>query len=158
MVATKSQAQISCKMKQVGGIESNCTLFEPWIKWFLGYSLCNPYYFRRKQGFYLQLFREKKLERKFILSLSVDIVGFSSFKKLLRRMHVIFQRRESKRAQGELLERKRERRVFTNFLHGGNEISSNKKWFSFTLRLFRFVEPFTDLYILYKHEVGVRIL
>jgi hypothetical protein len=42
-------------------------------------------------------------------------------------MHVIFQRRESKRAQGELLERKRERRVFTNFLHGGNEISSNKK-------------------------------
>jgi hypothetical protein len=26
------------------------------------------------------------------------------------------------------------------------------------LRLFRFVEPFTDLYILYKHEVGVRIL
>jgi hypothetical protein len=26
------------------------------------------------------------------------------------------------------------------------------------LRLSRFVEPFTDLYILYKREVGVRIL
>lgn len=93
MVATKSQAQISCKMKQVGGIESNCTLFEPWIKSFLVYSLCNPYNFRKKQDFYLRLFREKNLERKFSLSLSVNIVGFSFLKKLLRRMHVIFQRR-----------------------------------------------------------------
>ncbi len=99
MVATKSQAQISCKMKEVGGIESNCTLFEPWIKSLLGHSLCNPYYFRKKQGLYLRLFREKKLERKFILSLSVNIVGFSTFKKLLRRMYVIFQRRVNTRSR-----------------------------------------------------------
>jgi hypothetical protein len=45
---------------------------------------------KKKQGFYISLFREKKSEEKFIPKPSVDTVVFSSFMKLLRRMHVIF--------------------------------------------------------------------
>jgi hypothetical protein len=77
-------------MKQVSGIESNCTLCEPWIKAILDHSFCNLDNFKKKQGFYISLFREKKLEEKIIPKPSVDIVVFSSFMKFLRRMHVIF--------------------------------------------------------------------
>jgi hypothetical protein len=83
-------------MKQVSAIESNCTLCEPWIKVFFYRSFCNLDNLKKKQGFYLWLFGERKPEEKFLpkpnvdILVSVDIVVFSSFMTLLRMTHVIF--------------------------------------------------------------------
>jgi hypothetical protein len=43
-------------------------LCDPWIEPLLGHELINLEDFRTKQGFFLHLFRENKLEGKFVLS------------------------------------------------------------------------------------------
>jgi hypothetical protein len=45
----------------------------------------SPEDFRSKYNFFLHLFKEKKLEGKFILSPTIEVVGYSSLKKYTRK-------------------------------------------------------------------------
>ncbi len=53
----------------------------PWIEPLLRHKLISLEDFKSKQGFSLCLFREKKLEGKFVLSPIIKVMGYSSLKK-----------------------------------------------------------------------------
>ncbi len=68
MVFVQSQPHVACKIKHVSNEKFDYTLCDPWIEPLLGHMLINPKDFRSKHGFFLCLFRKKKLKGKFVLN------------------------------------------------------------------------------------------
>jgi hypothetical protein len=58
----------------------NYVLCDPWIDSWLRHKLGNIEYIGSKHGFFLCLFRDKKLERRFTLSLNTKVVGYLALK------------------------------------------------------------------------------
>jgi hypothetical protein len=56
-------------------------LCDPWIKPWLGHKLINFEDFKSNQSFFFRLFKEKKLEGKFVLSFTTKVMGYFSLKK-----------------------------------------------------------------------------
>ncbi len=81
MVTAKSEALISYKIKQDGDDEFNYMLYDPWIKSLLRHKLGNVKHIGSKCGFFLCLFKDKKLEGRFTLSLNAKVVGYLTLKK-----------------------------------------------------------------------------
>jgi hypothetical protein len=81
MVIAKSEALISYKIKQDGNDEFNYVLCDPWIESLLRHKLGNVKNIGNKCGFFLCLFRDKKLEGRFPLSLNTKVVGYLTLKK-----------------------------------------------------------------------------
>jgi hypothetical protein len=81
MVSSQSQPCIIRKIKQINSEEFDYMLCDPWIEPLLGHKLINLEDFKSKQGFFLCLFKEKKLESKFVLSPTTEVMGYSSLKK-----------------------------------------------------------------------------
>jgi hypothetical protein len=63
-------------------------LYDPWIEPLLGHKLISPKDFKSKQGFFLCLFKEMKVEGKFVLSPTIEVMGYSSLKKYTTRKNV----------------------------------------------------------------------
>jgi hypothetical protein len=85
MIFAKSQPRITCKIKQANNEKFDHTLCDPWIEPLLRHKLVSLENFKSKQGFFLCLFREKKIEGKFVLSPTIEIMGYSSLKKYTTR-------------------------------------------------------------------------
>jgi dTDP-4-dehydrorhamnose 3,5-epimerase-like enzyme len=62
-------------------------LYDLWIEPLLGHKLIGPKDFKSKQGFFFYLFKEKKLEGKFVLNPTAKVMGYSSFKKIQGRVY-----------------------------------------------------------------------
>jgi hypothetical protein len=106
MVSAQSPPRITCKIKQVNSEKFDYTLCDPWIEPLFRHKLISLEDLKSKQGFFLCLFKEKKLEGKFVLSPTIEVMGYSNMKKDTTRKNAKSIEEREKNSKGKSVEAK----------------------------------------------------